>query len=70
MQTFQQVNEASADNAAMLSKIYRCTHCGEEIGKLMRMYCNDCTYAKIRKEMCEENRKLNSNYRCISCGVI
>ena len=69
MTTFQQENENSADNAALLPKLYHCTHCGEFIGKTMKLYCSFCTYVKDRKEQCEENLKINPNWKCKMCGV-
>lgn len=66
MQTFQQVNESSADSAAMLRIIFKCTHCGEDTNKGNK-FCNHCTYAKGRKEMCEENKKIMPNWKCKLC---
>ena len=68
MQTFQQINEASADSAAMLKVINKCTHCGGETNKGNK-YCNDCTYEKNRQEMCKENKKLMEKWSCKICGV-
>ena len=70
MATLMQENENSADNGARLPKIYRCTHCGEEIGKVANKYCNECTFAKNRQEMCEFNKKLMPNtWKCKMCGI-
>lgn len=66
MPTAQQENENSADSSAFLKIIQRCMHCGEETNKGNK-FCNDCTYAKNRREMCEENKKLNPKYICKMC---
>ena len=64
----QQENENSADNARMIKIIQKCSHCGEEAGRGNK-FCNDCTYAKNRQEMCLENKQINPNWQCKMCGV-
>lgn len=68
MTTFQEENENSADNAKKLKVIQRCSHCGDET-KVGNKFCNYCTYIKVRKEMCEENKSLNSKYTCVMCEI-
>ena len=51
MLTFQQVNEASADNEKMLPKIYRCCHCGEDVGLAEFTEEKYQDYLKIKKNM-------------------
>lgn len=69
MLTFQQANEGSADNAALLPKFYHCTHCGEFVGKTMKLFCGECGTAKGRQEMCKENKQINPNWKCKMCAV-
>jgi hypothetical protein len=69
MLTFQQANEASADSGSLLPKLYHCTHCGEFVGKTMKLYCADCSHASKRKEMCDENKIINPNWKCTMCQV-
>lgn len=68
MLTARQANESSADNAAMLPIIQKCTHCGEGCNKGNK-YCNECTYIAKRREMCAFNKTLMPNYICTSCQV-
>lgn len=67
--TFQQANEASADSGSLLPKMYMCTHCGEFIGKTMKLYCGECGTVKGRQDMCAENKEINPNWSCKMCGV-
>ena len=64
--SFQSENEASADNAAKLKTLQKCTHCGDDTN-VGNKFCNECTYIKGRKEMCAENKKLNLKYTCAMC---
>ena len=66
--SFQSENEASADNAAKLKTLQKCSHCGCDTN-VGNKFCNECTYIKARKEMCEENKKLNSKYVCGMCEI-
>lgn len=66
--SFQEENENSADNAKKLKTLQKCSHCGEDT-KVGNKFCNDCTYAKGRQEMCAENKKILPNYKCKMCNV-
>lgn len=66
--SFQSENEASADNAAKLKTLQKCTHCGESTNTGNK-YCLDCTIASKRREMCEENKKIVPNYKCRICQI-
>ena len=68
MATAQQENENSADGAKMLKTLQKCIHCGEETGKGNK-YCNSCTYAKERLEMCQENKRIMPSYTCKTCEI-
>jgi len=68
MQTFQQANENSADSAAMLKTIQKCSHCGDETNKGNK-YCRNCIASSSRREMCEENKALIKSYVCTDCGI-
>ena len=66
--TFQSENEASADNAAKLKTLQKCTHCGDDTN-VGNKFCNFCTYSKGRKEMCEENKRIMPKYTCKMCEI-
>lgn len=68
MATAQQENENSADSARMLKIIQICSHCGIETNRGNK-FCNECTYAKHRQEMCTENKQINPNWSCKLCGI-
>ena len=68
MQTSQQINEGSADPAAMLKIIQRCSHCEEEVNKGNK-YCKDCTLVANRNAMCAANKELIPNWKCQTCGI-
>ena len=68
MLTFQQANEGSADNGALLPKLYHCVHCGEFVGKVLKQFCGECGTANGRREMCVENKQINPNWACKMCG--
>ena len=78
MATRQFENEQSADSGALLPCRYHCIHCGEFLIETMaqkptKLYCNDCTYASKRKEMCEENKELLGRigvpHNCKMCNI-
>ncbi len=62
-------NEQSADPAAMLPIIQRCTHCGEITTKDAK-YCKDCRTAEARRDTCNANKITLPSYVCIDCKVI
>ena len=68
MQTFEQINEASADSARMLKTDQRCSHCGISVSK-GNLYCDDCRTAPKRQEMCQENKQLILNWKCRLCRI-
>lgn len=62
------LGQNSADDTAMMKIIQRCTHCGEETGRGNK-FCKNCGLKSARVEMCTENKKVNPNYKCASCGI-
>lgn len=64
--SFSQQNENSADPAAMLKVIQLCSHCGDVTNKGNK-YCTECVTVGKRREMCEENKKLNPKHKCKTC---
>lgn len=38
--------------------LFRCTHCGNFVGKTQKKFCEFCNLAKGRKEGCEENIRI------------
>lgn len=41
-----------------IPSLYRCVHCGEDIGKTKKLYCRFCSTALQRKAQDEENEKI------------
>ena len=46
--------------------IHECKHCGTPCSGT---YCNQCKKAEDRREMDDENRKLNPNFVCKVCDL-
>jgi hypothetical protein len=46
--------------------IHLCRHCSKECSGA---WCNDCKKSEQRKEMDEENKKLNQDFICKVCDL-
>ena len=51
-----------------MANVQICTHCGGNCTKDAK-FCLYCNKAEKRRAMCEENLKLNPNYRCEMCNI-
>jgi len=62
------LGENSADDSAMQKIIQKCTHCGDDTNKGNK-FCKNCTRAEERRDMCRENKEINSEWKCKTCKV-
>ena len=55
-----------------MAMICKCSHCGEEYGAAggvnCARFCKHCKTAPLRKAMDEENKEIDNNFTCRSCG--
>ncbi len=60
------------ENQRRIKTIFVCEHCGEEVGKAIKL-CEFCKTKALREEMDNENKKIFETagliYHCKFCGI-